>query len=114
MRAVSGCIILIFALGFTKANAEEFAVRGYGGTSCAQFGAVYKANLAVEDAYYSWALGFMSGINFAQKPGDLRAMRKLSGDPDEEKALLRRYCAVNPLKNYMDAVVALYLSFPHF
>jgi len=56
----------------------------------------------------------MSGLNFAQKPGDLHKMRKLDGDPDEQKGLLRRYCATNPLKNYMDAVTALYLGMPRF
>jgi len=114
MRAVSVCVILIFALGFTESNAEDFAIRGYGGTTCAQFGQVYRDNLAIEEPYYSWALGFMSGLNFAQKPGDLHKMRKLDGDPDEQKGLLRRYCATNPLKNYMDAVTALYLGMPRF
>ena|ERR1700733_2702291 len=110
MRVLSICFILFFVLGYPESNAEDFVVRGYGGSTCAQFGQNYKDNLDFEAAYYSWALGFMSGLNFAQKPGEI--MRNLGGNTDENKAALRRYCANNPLKNYMDAVTAVYLGLP--
>lgn len=84
---------------------------GYGVASCAQFAQDYQVSTAVEENYFNWAQGYMSGLN---------EMFGVAGAPtydlstltvDDTKASIRNYCASNPLKAYKDAVTVVYFSF---
>jgi hypothetical protein len=61
--------------------------------------------------FYSWAQGYMSGINMSVLASQ-RPARELSGEMNDQKRALRNYCADNPLRNYMDGVLDFYAKLP--
>ena len=65
----------------------------------------------MENSYFAWAQGFLSGHNFAV----LAYAKNSSVAPDlkslsleEQQAFIRQYCDAHPLGSYMDAVLDLY------
>lgn len=86
---------------------------GIGTRTCGEFAKDYKNNLEYEKAYFSWAEGYLSGLNFGllavHKP-----VRNLGGKPlDEQMAFVRRYCDQHPLTPYASGIGLLWLSLPH-
>ncbi len=65
----------------------------------------------IENAFFDWAQGFLSGFNIpalylselGYPKADLSTM-----SIDSQKAWLRDYCADNPLRSYMSAVLDLH------
>ena len=45
------------------ATNDTAATMGYGVTTCAQFAQYYQTNVVVEQEYFNWAQGYMSGVN---------------------------------------------------
>jgi hypothetical protein len=60
-----------------------------------------------ELVFFSWAQGFMSGLNMAAMASQ-RQTRDLVGIAVDQKRALRTYSAKSPLKNYMDGVIEFY------
>lgn len=106
--AVLSVVICGVAVAQQPPNA---AWAGAGATSCAKFGEFYAhVPESTEDIYYSWALGFMSGLN-AMVMADKQQSTNLSlWDGERQKQELRQFCSDNPLKDYVQAVYALYFS----
>ena len=78
-----------------------------------QFEQDYRNNPANTEAiYYSWALGFLSGMNsYADTIGSPR--RDLAAMPFEnKKEFIRNYCDQHPLQLCMVGVLQLGLSLP--
>lgn len=108
--------LLLFAALLIGAEASQAAERstgpmsGAGTDSCADFAARYSRNPGlVEAAYFSWAQGFMAGINVVKAPN----FRDVNAVPiEEQKTRLRRYCDQHPLADYWEAVIDLYGSLP--
>jgi hypothetical protein len=95
-------------------HAEETIEKmGLGLQSCAQFAKSYKANPEPAEAmYFSWAAGFMTGMNLTAAMFN-NNMRNLGAMAFEEKQLfMRQFCDQNPLKTYQDGVFKLYLALP--
>jgi hypothetical protein len=56
--------ILVFGLVLIVAPVSAHYVNGAGARSCADFAQAYKNNPGLtEEIFYSWAFGFMSGLN---------------------------------------------------
>jgi hypothetical protein len=99
---------LILVVVFTSPRAAlAYAIQGAGATSCAEFAKIYQVDPQIEDAFFDWALGFMSAMNASVMVRD-KPPRELAGVLVDQKRALRSYCANNPLKNYMDGVMEFY------
>ena len=85
---------------------------GMGTNSCSKFAEVYRESPARwEILFFSWAQGFMSGLNFERI--ELGQYRDMSAMPTgAQKNVIRVYCDRHPLGNYMDAVIDLYQRLP--
>jgi hypothetical protein len=91
-----------------------YPMHGVGVTSCAEFAHLYQmAPENTELGFFSWGLGYMSGLNISAMGQGFMA-RDLAGDQGQQKREIRRYCANNPLKNYMDAVFDFYAKLPPY
>jgi hypothetical protein len=107
----------------TTAHAEPASNMGPGMMTCADFNQLYKAATLVrelnadpvapravkdlEDYYFSWAQGFMSGLNDAFE-GSISRYRDLrSVSLAQQKQSLRAFCLQNPASKYRDGINAL-------
>jgi hypothetical protein len=103
---------LFLVLFLTPSAGFSYPVHGAGSASCAEFAKMYQGDPEhVEDAFFSWAQGFMSGINLAAVTTQ-RPTRDLAGVAADQRRALRTYCANNPLRTYMDAVTEFYAKLP--
>ncbi len=83
---------------------------GMGTATCAQFATDYKANQDIEDIYFVWARGFLSGRNSVLTENGLPT-RELNSTPDSSQMFfLRTYCDGHPLLPYVFAVMELQKS----
>jgi hypothetical protein len=97
-----------------SAAAQQPAGVGYGVgmRSCGEFAKLYAANPATEDIFFTWAQGFMSGLNL-ESVTNYQMYRDISGtDMTSHKIQIRGYCDSHPLAQYVGAVLDLYKSFP--
>jgi hypothetical protein len=91
-----------------------YPIQGVGVMSCAEFGRLYQLSPEnTELVFFSWGQGYMSGLNISATGRGFTA-RDLAGDIGQQKQEIRRYCANNPLKNYMDAVFDFYAQLPPY
>jgi hypothetical protein len=66
----------------------------------------------IEDHYFSWAQGYMAGMN-ATTVGPYNSYKNLAAiSTKAQEAFIRNYCDQHPLGNYLDAVQALLSSLP--
>lgn len=116
MRAVAILALVAMTMPSAAVAADQASQGqgfGLGMRSCAEFAKLYvETPDETEAAFYSWAQGFMSGLNLQDvfmKVGykDLGAQSL-----DTQKGWLRSFCDQHPLKSYADAVVHLYSTFP--
>jgi hypothetical protein len=99
-------LFLGLVLVMTVPARSENNVMGYGVNSCATFGQGYKKHQElVEELYYAWARGFMSGMNIAAHGSGLRSKNIAASSEDEQKRFIRDWCNDYPLSGYYDAVV---------
>ena len=107
------CAATLSTVLILRASAEKSNLFGAGTNRCAQFEETYNENPEVTEViYYSWAAGFMSGMNAAAhavgfKPKNLSAYSVL-----QQKQIIRQWCTDHPAAKYIDAVTDLLKSFP--
>jgi hypothetical protein len=97
----------------TPARADEVAFLGAGTHTCAEFGRFYQLSpLDSENVFFSWAEGFMSGLNAAEihATGNSKNLGTMS--LESEKQFLRSYCNDHPLAEYTKAIFELFSKFP--
>jgi hypothetical protein len=95
----------------SPAVGEDSAGAGIGTSTCAQFAQeCAKSPSFVESLYFAWAQGYMSGLNIFRSDNRYASLHAKSVEVEEDE--LRSYCDAHPLKNYVDAVMALYWSLP--
>jgi hypothetical protein len=100
--AIAAFTIILFPLS-AKAVSEE----GAGVRSCAYFLDNYKNDPALtEPLYFSWAQGYMSGLNVARLDDRAGVFQPMS--MDEQRSYIRNFCNANPTKKYLYAVLDLY------
>jgi hypothetical protein len=93
----------------TASHAEIFEAYGIGLQSCAKFAKDYQQDPeAAETVYFSWAQGYLSGMNIVAKGVPGYTTRNLASvSTDRQKAWLRDYCSAHPLEKYSKAVAAM-------
>ena len=107
-------LLLVAAVQFaTGASAQEFAAKGSGATSCSEFEKMYKLDpSAADDEFYNWALGFMSGWNFANATAGQPTRNLNATAPAVQETYLRQYCDQQPSQFYIQGAKGLFLSLP--
>jgi hypothetical protein len=60
------------------------------------------------DFYFSWAQGFMSGLNIARLNDEPNRFKSMS--VEDQKSHIRNFCMQNPTAKYFRAVIDLYVS----
>ena len=108
-------VCIAVALGET-ASAQAHAVgKGAGTASCAEYAKAYQMSPdQTEDHFLSWAVGYMSGINFITGNMSGTSWDLAAKTPNEMKRYLRQYCNDHPLADYADGVAELMKSLPTF
>jgi len=106
------CMLIALLAAAASANAADYPLMGVGSRTCGQFGSAYqKFPQVAENDFFSWAQGFMSGLNMALSTGE---RKNLAGKPiEEEQSILRQYCNDHPLDDFYRAVYNLYSDLPN-
>jgi hypothetical protein len=108
------CLLLLAILSISVAAiaAEQrswpgpAAWAGPGITTCADFQNAYHDNADLENLFFSWALGFMSGLNTSLMGHGETNLHGLS--ENSQKQFLRSTCGAHPHDTYYGAVFDLY------
>lgn len=92
------------------ASAQPAAIAGIGVSRCTLFNEQLAASPALEDYYFVWAQGFMSGVLLRAESGRDTTVNLVSPElmPEQQRQFIRAYCARNPLRYYFHGVAALY------
>jgi len=91
--------------------AEKAAWIGPGTIYCAEFAEAYRQNPKDETLFFSWALGFMSGLNTELLQ---HGETNLNGLPlDTQKQFIKSYCKDRPKSPYLEAVFKLFDRMRH-
>ena len=102
-------ILLGLLLVWDKAYAEEKAdMLGFGSTSCSEFAKEYRRNpVAIENWYYVWYTGFVTGMNTALSIVDRGELKRnvAAKSMDIARRELRQYCNDNPLSDFAHAAL---------
>jgi hypothetical protein len=111
MRLASWVAVALMMMSANSGHADTVMFGGAGITSCATFADQYRGSReVVELVYFSWAQGFMAGLNATDVRATGRARDISSMAPAEQKGYLRSYCDAHPLSKYMYAVWDLYMQ----
>jgi hypothetical protein len=92
---------------------SDFFIMGPGAQSCGEFADAYRIDRAqFERQYFSWAQGFMSGMNLGLRAlGTVQPKNLATITTDDQMAHIRRYCNEHPLAEYHEAVIDLFKTF---
>ncbi len=84
---------------------------GPGTMSCTEFATAYRDNPKDESLFFSWALGFMSGLNSELLQ---RGETNLNDLPlDTQRQFIKSYCQDHPRAPYLEAVFKLFDRMRH-
>ena len=77
-------------------HGEPLSSMGIGTATCVQFATEYRADAGIEQRFFDWAQGLMSGINDALEDtmGKYRDLNSMS--ITQRKEILRAYCDDHP------------------
>ena len=108
MRVIALAMMSLCATAASGKEKEIAAYVGPGAGTCSQYADHVRAQgESARMFYYTWAQGFMSGLNatpnLLDKPADL-----LGRSIDAQKAFIDQFCDQYPLGGYPQAVVYLY------
>jgi hypothetical protein len=108
-RAVPLALVLMLSslsLPARSIAAEKAGWSGAGTMACGEVAGAIRQHPEDENLFFSWAQGFMSGLNTELlKHGET----DLNGIPlDEQKQFVRSYCGRKPRAKYFEAVFKLY------
>ena len=97
-------------LEVSVATAQPVKIAGIGVLRCHVFNQQIADDPAVEERYFMWAQGFMSGVLLRAPAGQDDTLDLAPPDMalNEQREFLRAYCAKSPLRYYYHAVAALY------
>jgi hypothetical protein len=77
---------------------------GMGTATCVQFATEYRADAGIEQRFFDWAQGLMSGINDALED-TMGKYRDLNSMPiAQQKEILRAYCDDHPAATYRNGI----------
>lgn len=90
----------------TTAHAESFSSVGSGTMTCAKF-YEHRNDPGIEELFFVWAQGFMSGLNDALEDTIAKYRDLHSLSTDQQKQILSAFCAKNPASLYRDGIHVL-------
>jgi hypothetical protein len=100
----------------SPSNAAESGGYGVGMQTCGEFAKAYVAHPGVtEDLYFTWAQGFLTGLNFMATVVKQPAREIKGGDARSVKSYqsyVRSFCETHPLSGYYEGVAQLWRSLP--
>jgi hypothetical protein len=106
--------LLLVAALHRAASADEILALGAGANRCSVYLASARQDSALtRSVYYTWAIGFMTGLNFAFlnfKSAEDRLSLLDTYSQDDFEQRMHAFCQTNPSSYYMDGVVDLYAS----
>ena len=92
---------------------ERIEQMGLGLQSCGSFAKTFQADPDLtETMYFSWATGFMTGMNLAAAASNNKIRNLGATSMEEKQRVMRRFCDQHPLKAYKDGVLELYFALP--
>jgi hypothetical protein len=106
-------IVMLVASGSSSyaADTPNWAM-GVGSQSCAKFAQDYAKDVSAELFYFTWAQGFMTGLNMVAAL-DKKNIRNMGGEIIQlQQQRIREYCSEHPLDDYMQAVATMYGGLP--
>lgn len=103
-------IVLMFFPVRSSAD-EKAAWTGSGTMSCADVASAYQQHPEDENLFFSWAQGFMSGLNTELLQHGETNLNGLS--LDAQKEFVRSYCKDRPHAPYFEAVFKLFDRMRH-
>jgi hypothetical protein len=106
MLAVLATVSLWFC---TTTASGQTVWSGVGGSSsCTQYAqAVRSGGENIRNFYFTWAQGFMSGINSPlMEPG--KSLNLAARAMNDQQAFIDRFCDQRPLAYFVEAVLSLY------
>ena len=110
LAAAAGLFLLIAP----DAAMAKSLLAGAGAFPCAEFSDQYKENpRKVEGVYFTWAQGFMSGLNsglLASSDIEAPYLHPNDFDTEDQQRHIRHYCDQHPLADYFEAVMDLYFE----
>jgi hypothetical protein len=102
-------VLLISALWNTRAQAMETTTAGFGASSCGEFASQYRATPELAElGYFSWAKGWMSGMNASRGFSGFVIKNLASMSTEQQRMTIRKYCSDHPLASFLTAVSDLY------
>ena|ERR1700722_9332885 len=107
------------------ATAQEYRPStgyGIGISTCGTFAEGYRKfdPKLIEDSYFHWATGLMTGLNREAISNQLKQSRDAvvtfrdltARSKADQQTYIRKYCNDHPLGKYEEAVLSLYFSLP--
>jgi hypothetical protein len=114
MRVLLAVCIAV-AWGEIASAREPAAIKGAGAASCAEYAKAYQMSpVQTDDLFLSWAVGYISGINFITGNMSGTSWDLAAETQNEMKRYLRQYCNDHPLADYATGVLELMRSLPTF
>src|SRR4051794_38792228 len=112
MRRTLYATAIMVLVTITSSARAELAWMGAGTATCAKYAEVYRQSPdSIEDIFFAWAQGFMSGMNSGPLQNNGTSQDLASIPTPEQHRLLQGYCNAHPLASYLDAVFDLYYQF---
>jgi hypothetical protein len=109
MKKFSCAIFFVFLILAAPTRAEKHdIVGGAGAFTCTDFAKEYDKDPLSEVTFFTWAQGFMSGLNAVAETGKAR---DLASQPFiQQQSFIRTYCKLNPDSSYAVGVSELYAT----
>jgi hypothetical protein len=107
MRALTVLTAIELVVSAANSETKHFAAMGVGTTTCTQFANLYKADQGIEEQYFAWTQGYLSGQNDVRIENKMPYRDLASLSTDAQQRFLRSYCDKHPLGDYLEAVWSL-------
>ena len=108
MRQAMLAVLFFLIVDYAQA-ADEAAVSGIGAAKCSAFATAFKESPTLsEGVYFTWAQGYMSGMNTGLLMVKHSFRNLTERSEAEQKNHLRAYCDKWPERPFVDAVLNLY------
>lgn len=109
LRAGAAITLVLTALPGST-SAQQVDMMGPGTVPCSVFNAMSAKSKTVEDSFFTWMRGFMSGSNselrLAGQP--TRNLNDPSFPPNKQEAVLREFCRASPNERVLFGVGAIF------
>jgi hypothetical protein len=101
-------IVLTATPGISEPSDESNNMAGLGVQTCEQFARDDAENPRIEDSYFAWAQGYMTGLNVARTLHKLSPKNLNSWTKEDQEAFVHNYCDQHPVAKYAEAAFTLF------